>query len=62
MDHQIFNTDPNAPMVTEGLIDHLQKLFPLEGFKNVKGVEQLYLYQGAQQVIDHLRSLLPKTE
>jgi hypothetical protein len=51
--NQIFQNDQD-PQVSEELLRFLQTKFPLAGFKNVKGIEQLYRYQGAQDVIDVL--------
>lgn len=51
---QIFQTDQSVPQVSEELLRFLKTKFPLEGFKNVRGIEQLYRYQGAQDVIDFL--------
>jgi hypothetical protein len=52
--NQIFHDDESEPQVTEELLRFLKTKFPLEGFKNVRGIEQLYTYQGSQEVIDLL--------
>ncbi|ESZ33858.1 hypothetical protein X733_13760 [Mesorhizobium sp. L2C067A000] len=53
--NQIFQYDQD-PQVSEELLRFLRTKFPLEGFKNVRGIEQLYRYQGAQDVIDVLHA------
>lgn len=53
----ILNVDPELPPVPPALLEYLRKTFPLEGYKNVKNLEELQRYNGVQELIDHLTSL-----
>ncbi len=52
---QIFSDTKGEPLVTSELIEYLREKFPLEAFKDVSGERELYIYQGAQNVIDELQ-------
>lgn len=50
-------TDSEYPQITDGLLQYLEKVYPLAGFMNTRGVEDLERYKGARDVIDHLQAL-----
>jgi len=57
---QVFPSDASYPSVTPQLIEHLCNKYPLEGFKNIRSEGELKTYQGAQEVIDYLKTLLAR--
>lgn len=57
---QVFHDDPenDLPWVPAALVEHLERKFPLEGYKNIADLQGLHTYQGAQEIITYLRALL----
>ncbi|KQR67878.1 hypothetical protein ASG03_10180 [Rhizobium sp. Leaf341] len=56
----VLNRENKLPQVTQELLDHLKTKYPLRLFKEMKSYEEVKEYQGKQEVIDYLATLLDR--
>lgn len=55
--HSILGDNEELPPVHPKLLAYLERMYPLEGYKNVRTLEDLQRYNGAQEVLDRLRQI-----
>ena len=56
------NYDPNIPYVDPKLVTYLETTFPTSVYNTLTSHEAFLLYQGNQQLVEHLKSLMASQE
>lgn len=51
------DTREEVPLVSDELVEYLNKVYPLRGYSSVKTLEELHTYRGAREVVELLESL-----